>query len=308
MALQSSGQISLQDIANEFGGSTPHAISEYYRNGGLVPGNNTSVPTSGTIDFADFYGTTAATSRTLSNGATNVNLSQTFGTDWASSISKILIIPSGAEIGATGSTSNRAITVPSGMGGTLSIQNAGTISGTGGTGGTSSGSNGAQGGSALLIVSANVTVQNSGTIRGGGGGGAAGNDGSPGSNGYQEGPYYWQLQCMGGSGGGHGDGGNGQGYGSSATNGSNGSPGGGIQATGNLQGPEQTYCDIFNQINNLSQTPGSPGTPGGAGGTFGNTGTSVSPGGSGGPAGKYIELSGVSYTLQNSGSLQGSAP
>ena len=308
MALQSSGQISLQDIANEFGGSTPHAISEYYRNGGLVPGNNTSVPTSGTIDFADFYGTTAATSRTLSNGATNVNLSQTFGTDWASSISKILIIPSGAEIGATGSTSNRAITVPSGMGGTLSIQNAGTISGAGGTGGTSSGSNGAQGGSALLIVSANVTVQNSGTIRGGGGGGAAGNDGSPGSTGYQEGPYYWQLQCNGGSGGGHGDGGNGQGYGSSATNGATGSPGGGISATGNLQGPEQQYCDIFNPHHGLSQTPGSPGTPGGAGGTFGNTGTSVSPGGSGGPAGKYIELSGVSYTLQNSGSLQGSAP
>ena len=308
MALQSSGQISLQDIANEFGGSAPHSINEYYRNGGLVPGNNTNIPTSGQIDFADFYGATAATSRQLSNGDTNVNLSTTFGTDWTASIGKILIIPSGAEIGATGSTSNRAITVPSGMGGTLTIQNAGTISGAGGAGGTSSGSNGAQGGSALLIASANVTVQNSGTIRGGGGGGAAGNDGSPGSTGYQEGPPPWALNCFGGPGGGHGDGGNGQGYGSSATNGVNGSPGGAYYAVGNIQGPAQAYCDIFNAHYGYSQTNGSPGTPGGAGGSFGADGSGASPGGSGGPKGKYIELSGVSYTLQNSGSLQGSAP
>lgn len=52
MALQSSGAISLQDIATEFGGSTPHSISEYY---GVASG----VPSSGTIDFADFYGTSA---------------------------------------------------------------------------------------------------------------------------------------------------------------------------------------------------------------------------------------------------------
>ena len=306
MALQSSGTISLSDIAGEFGGTVPHAISEYYRNGGLVPGNNTNVPTSGTIDFADFYGTTNATTRTLSNGNTNVNLSQTFGTDWASSIGKILIIPSGAEIGDT--AGNGAIMVPSGMGGTLSIQNAGTVSGVGGSGGKNCGYNGNTGGSAIVNSNANVTVQNSGTIRGGGGGGAAGNDGSPGSTGYQEGPYYWQLQCNGGSGGGHGDGGNGQGYNSPTTSGASGGPGGGISATGNLQGPEQQYCDIFNPHHGLSQTPGSPGTPGGAGGSFGADGSGASPGGSGGPKGKYIELSGVSYTLQNSGSLQGSAP
>ena len=254
--------------------------------------------------MSQFYDAANQVTVTISSGATNQNVSTLFGSNFSSAIPKILVINSGVELGAT-SLSNYALQVPSGMGGTLNIQNAGTISGAGGTGGTSSGSNGAQGGSALLIVSANVTVQNSGTIRGGGGGGAAGNDGSPGSTGYQEGPYYWQLQCNGGSGGGHGDGGNGQGYGSSATNGATGSPGGGISATGNLQGPEQQYCDIFNPHHGLSQTPGSPGTPGGAGGTFGNTGTSVSPGGSGGPAGKYIELSGVSYTLQNSGSLQG---
>lgn len=48
--LQSSGQISLLDIANVFGGASPHSINEYYRGGGLVPlngGENTREPSSG---------------------------------------------------------------------------------------------------------------------------------------------------------------------------------------------------------------------------------------------------------------------
>ena len=49
MALQSSGAISLSDIQTEFGGSNPISISEYY-------GSDT-VPSSGAIDFSDFYGT-----------------------------------------------------------------------------------------------------------------------------------------------------------------------------------------------------------------------------------------------------------
>ena len=52
MALQSSGPISLQDIQNEFGGTNPIGIDEYY---GAAPG----VPTimEGAISFDDFYGT-----------------------------------------------------------------------------------------------------------------------------------------------------------------------------------------------------------------------------------------------------------
>ena len=57
MALQSSGAISMTDIVGEFGGSVPHSLSEYYRNGAYVPGNNTSVSTSGTISIGNFYGT-----------------------------------------------------------------------------------------------------------------------------------------------------------------------------------------------------------------------------------------------------------
>ena len=52
MPLQSSGAISLNDIANEFGGSTPHSISEYY-------GAASGIPSSGQISFSQFYGASA---------------------------------------------------------------------------------------------------------------------------------------------------------------------------------------------------------------------------------------------------------
>lgn len=55
MALQSSGPISLLDIQNEFGGTNPIGINEYY-------GADTGVPASGTISFDDFYGTSAGPS------------------------------------------------------------------------------------------------------------------------------------------------------------------------------------------------------------------------------------------------------
>lgn len=79
MALPSSGTLSIQDIVDEFGGTAPHSLSEYYRNGAYVGSNNTGVPTSGTISLSDFYGATAATvvtvtegSRTWDNGGVNV--------------------------------------------------------------------------------------------------------------------------------------------------------------------------------------------------------------------------------------------
>ena len=66
MPLQSSGSISINDVATEFGGTTPHAINEYYRAGTNVPDTtaNASIPTSGTIALDDFYGgdSTAASS------------------------------------------------------------------------------------------------------------------------------------------------------------------------------------------------------------------------------------------------------
>ena len=58
-ALAASGALSLgtsagtdRSISAEFGGTTPHALSEYY-------GADTGVPSSGAIDFSDFHGTSS---------------------------------------------------------------------------------------------------------------------------------------------------------------------------------------------------------------------------------------------------------
>lgn len=80
MTLPSSGTITLLDLQNEFGGSNPIGLSEYYRGGAYVPNTSTNsgVPTSGTISLSDFYGAAA-----LSNFSTTVTtgsgtLQQTF--------------------------------------------------------------------------------------------------------------------------------------------------------------------------------------------------------------------------------------
>jgi hypothetical protein len=52
MTLPASGPLSLLDIQGEFGGAAPIGINEYY-------GAASGVPTSGTIDIADFYDTSA---------------------------------------------------------------------------------------------------------------------------------------------------------------------------------------------------------------------------------------------------------
>ena len=54
MPTPSSGPISLLDVQNEFGGSNPIGINEYY---GVAAG----VPSSGTISLYDFYGKSAVT-------------------------------------------------------------------------------------------------------------------------------------------------------------------------------------------------------------------------------------------------------
>ena len=299
MPIQSSGQISKQDVVDEFGGTAPHAMSEYYRGGSEVGNANTNVPTSGEIQMSDFYGAQDAITQTISGGSTNVDAQTLFGTsDFQASETKIIYILSGQEIGGSGfGTGNRALTIPSGMGGTLTINNAGTISGSGGSPGGSGGSGasphpttgsaagspggaGNPGGDAIYINSNNVTVVNTGTIRGGGGSGGGGGGG-------------FSPERGGGPGGSGGAGGRGQGYDGIAQNGSPGSSGG-IRP-------------------GYPHRAGTPGATGGTGGNFGNAGGTGSVVSStpapGGAAGKYIKLgSGISYTLTNSGSLLGNAP
>ena len=57
MALPSSGTISILQIAQMFGGATPHSLSEYYKGGSYVLTTDTApnVPTSGTISLSNFY-------------------------------------------------------------------------------------------------------------------------------------------------------------------------------------------------------------------------------------------------------------
>lgn len=62
MALQTSGPISLNDIAAEFGGTVPHALYEYYSAAA-------GIPSSGTISIDDFYGASAAAPATATGGS-----------------------------------------------------------------------------------------------------------------------------------------------------------------------------------------------------------------------------------------------
>jgi hypothetical protein len=111
MALQTSGQITLSDIQDEFGGVNPIGLSEYYRGGAYTTDNNTSVPTSGTISLSDFYGavkTVAMTYEIIGGGGEG----------------------GGGSYGGTGSA-----------GGSSSISGAGitTVSASGGSGGIATG-------------------------------------------------------------------------------------------------------------------------------------------------------------------------
>lgn len=69
MALPSSGTISLSMIASEFGGSTPHSLSEYYRGGAYVVNHagTSNIPTSGQIALSNFYGSWAVVAVTLNS-------------------------------------------------------------------------------------------------------------------------------------------------------------------------------------------------------------------------------------------------
>lgn len=177
MACPDSGIITIQDLVNEFGGTAPHTLTEYYRNGDFVPGNNTNVPESGQISLTQFYSAVNEIIHTHSSNATNQNYATIFGSNWASSVPKRIVINSGVTIGGT--SGNHAMNIPSGMGGTLIIDNNGSIEGHGGS------ANGGTGGNAIHCVSTAVTINNNSgaSIKAGGGGGGQGGTGGTGGNG-----------------------------------------------------------------------------------------------------------------------------
>ena len=177
MACPASGTITINDIVSEFGGTAPHSMSEYYRNGGEVPGNNTNVPESGAISLEDFYSAVNEIQHTHSNGDTHVNYATIFGSNWASAVPKRVIVPSGVTVGGT---TTHAMLLPSGMGGTIVFDITGNVQGYGGA------ANGGTGGNAIHCVQTSgvtINVNSGGSVKAGGGGGGAGGAGGNGGAG-----------------------------------------------------------------------------------------------------------------------------
>tara|TARA_Y100001972_G_scaffold28294_1_gene34806 strand:- start:288 stop:1409 length:1122 start_codon:yes stop_codon:yes gene_type:complete len=305
MACPADGQISVQSLVDEFGGSPPHALTEYYRNAGLVPGNNTNVPESGQFALTNCYSAVNEIQHTHSDGDTHANYATIFGSNYASTIPKRVIVPAGVTVGGT---TTHAMLLPSGMGGTIIFDISGNVHGYGGA------ANGGNGGDAIHCVQTSgvtVTVNSGGVIYGGGGGGGQGGAGGDGGNGGQGGTGgggrvggvtfsggAGGAGGAGGSGGTGGAGGMGQGYNQSATSGSAGSSGSG--GSGGSQGVHPTPQSAYNMPSSQPDHPawggdggdggtggnGGNGGTGGTGGSFGNSGATGATGADGGNGGQ----------------------
>lgn len=268
MALPSSGTITIQQIATEFGGSAPYSLSNYYRGGALVANTpaNAGIPTSGTIRLSNFYG--ASKSRVtvnlvISSNTQNFDVYANRGPSYVAGNTDVVVtINSGIFVGAS-STGVYAFTVSSSFnaGDTVAIVNNGTILGCGGGGGAGgyggNGGGGGGGGNTLQINRA-TRITNNGVVASGGGGGGGGGFGIRND----------KSAAQGGGGGG------GAGY----NGGGGGSPNGGAGSTtaGGAGGGGQ-------------QNAGSGGVGGGRGanGASGTAG-SQNAGGGGGLAGYYV--------------------
>ena len=87
MTLQSSGAISLNNIAGEFGGSVPHSMNEYYKGGGSVPstvgtaaGSYTAYVTGTSGYWVVEYGSIGTISWANSNVTTSAGSGPTYST------------------------------------------------------------------------------------------------------------------------------------------------------------------------------------------------------------------------------------
>ena len=129
MVLQSSGKISLNEIATEFGGSAPHSISEYYKGGSNVPTTlSSSVTQAAPSTNATYTDFASVTGLTLVRSATST------------AVEEIFFMGSGPSGAVTKATSIDTLTALNGRGrddsGTF------TITGTAGTNTRSFGSGG----------------------------------------------------------------------------------------------------------------------------------------------------------------------
>ena len=265
-----SGQLSLADIAGEYGGSEPHALSEYYGKG--------NCPASGEIEMhADFQGTSNLFTMTISSNTQQINMATLAASNgWDGSAPGTITINSGVHI-TTGSPGTAAITTGAWPNG-LTILNTGDIHGDGGNagnaaGGFGPGQAGESAGHGILVTnstSLSVTNNSGGVIAGGGGGGGG------------QGGFNQQYGFGGGGGGGR------CGQGHTTT--------GGTSYQNARQGQGGSYSSYGAPY--VSNAPGRGGNWGENGGS-GENGSW--PGGSGGSGGSPVS---GSYTLTaNNGNM-----
>ena len=338
MAIQSSGPIRFSDLAAEFGDTAPHSFSEFYREGGKVPGVNSAVAASGAIRLGTFYNAVNELLQAVTANA-SINAQTIFGSDWGSAVPKRLSIPSGVVIGP--------LTIPAGLGGTLEVDVAGEVQGLGGS------ANSGAGGNAITANSSfTLNVLSGGAVRGGGGGGGAGGTGGGGSysQNVTQGPYgpswgsyiyireensegdfrgytiYWAGSQITSGNTGIGTSANFGGWTYSAVGGSwpsalrrsrntttntNGGSGG-SGGVGRGYGQVLTSGAGGSGGGTNAGTGGTGGTGGdwGTGGNTGNTGangnrTGGAAGSGGGAAGRAVLMSAGTLTLNNSGTING---
>jgi hypothetical protein len=201
MSLQSSGQISFSQIANEFGYPNKNQFGSYRVTANVGSLSNlpldTGIPQSGQIKFSDFYGKRLNIVVDCHSGQTEyrVNARAKFNNKNVTVIGGLISPPksgSGKKIfinvnktfgSESGSVSNTALRTGSWESGTtlqIDVGSSGKIFGAGGKGGNANGGYGGNGTSALGIEYSGTTLINNGYIQcgygGGGAGGKAAND------------------------------------------------------------------------------------------------------------------------------------
>jgi hypothetical protein len=305
--------ISITTIVNEFGGTVPHSISEYYRGGGLVPNTpgNAAIPTSGQIAIGDFYGSAnrASYTITISADTQNYDAYTNRGPLYVPGSSDITYaINPGVTVGSA-SIPAYAFSVPNAFnpGDTVTIVNNGSVRGAGGTGGNGGEANalspgfnpggGATAGGAggnSVYVNRPTTITNNGTIASGGGGGGGG------GNAYVFGGGGKQPVVVYGGPGGGGGGGAGSIVGGGGSAGAANTPGISPAGTSGSSGTATTGGAGGSFGQNQNTNPQTRGGNGGAGGASGSAGSSGTPGSndpsnaypqsgaSGGATGNYI--------------------
>lgn len=172
MVIPTLGPVRFIDLQNEFGGTSPIRMSEYYR---LGP----NVPATGRVSLSNFRGAYDTFFATLSANALNLDLFSYLTSIGWNAFSKVQLTISPGVYVYSNSTSTAALSINN-FPRQVTILNSGFIMGQGGNGGyalrTEGTYNGQPGGPAIQMNSAvPLIIQNlpTGYIGGGGGGGAS---------------------------------------------------------------------------------------------------------------------------------------